>query len=231
MKQARRCINMKQILVTAHSGCLGTEDNTVESFLAGVVAGADIVEVDVRFTRDGVPVLSHDAVSPDAEASLVRVSEILRLMKEYPQIKVNFDIKETQGLRQLGEMISEYQVGSQAFFTGIGPDAADLVRTECPDVDFLLNVKPDPPRANEPEYLSSLVDEVIACGALGLNVYHRLVTEELVQAVHDADRAVYVWTANDEESMKRMIEFGVDSITSRAVDVLIKMLQDLGMRA
>ena len=63
---------------------------------------SDIVEVDVRFTRDGVPVLSHDAVSPDAEASLVRVSEILRLMKEYPQIKVNFDIKETQGLRQLG---------------------------------------------------------------------------------------------------------------------------------
>ena len=112
-------------------------------------------------------------------------------------------------------------MGSQAFFTGIGPDLR-IWCEQVSDVDFLLNVKPDP-QTNEPEYLSSLVDEVIACGALGLNVYHRLVTEELVQAVHDADRAVYVWTANDEESMKRMIEFGVDSITSRAVDVLIKI--------
>ncbi len=221
----------KEILVTAHTGCLGTEDNTVESFLAGIACGADIVEVDVRFARDGIPVLSHDPVSADVEASLVRVSEILHLMEQYPQIRVNFDMKEKQGLRLLGEMISEAGMGARAFFTGIGSDAVDLVRTECPALDFLLAVKPDPLRASEPEYLLSLVDEVLACGALGINVNHKLVTEELVRTIHAADKAVYVWTADDEESMRRMIDLGVDSITSRAVDVLIKTMQDLGVRA
>ena len=188
---------VKRILVTAHTGCLGTEDNSVASFLAGVFSGADIIEVDVRFSEQGIPVLSHDPVSYGTDHSLVRLSAILKLMEHYPHIMVNLDMKEKHGLRHIGKMIDEAGVRQRVFFTGIEAEATEMVRTECPGINYLLAVQPDPLRMNEAKYLSSIVDEVKSYGAVGINLYHRLVTTNLVCALHAANKAVvsgkYFW--------------------------------------
>ena len=42
--------------ITAHTGCEGTPDNSLDSIRAGVAAGADIVEIDLHFLPDGTPV-------------------------------------------------------------------------------------------------------------------------------------------------------------------------------
>ncbi|OEV24396.1 glycerophosphodiester phosphodiesterase, partial [Streptomyces nanshensis] len=45
----------------AHRGApWAARENTLPSFRAAVAAGADAVELDVRLTRDGVPVVLHD---------------------------------------------------------------------------------------------------------------------------------------------------------------------------
>src|SRR2546425_6576457 len=47
--------------VVAHRGASATHpENTLESFEAAVEASADVVELDVRLTADGVLVVSHD---------------------------------------------------------------------------------------------------------------------------------------------------------------------------
>jgi glycerophosphoryl diester phosphodiesterase len=49
-------------LVVAHRGASSTHpENTIAAFDAAVEAGADVVELDVRMTADGVPVVLHDA--------------------------------------------------------------------------------------------------------------------------------------------------------------------------
>jgi glycerophosphoryl diester phosphodiesterase len=49
------------ILVAAHRGASGhAPENTMAAFHAAVTAGADLIELDVRFTRDMVPVVIHD---------------------------------------------------------------------------------------------------------------------------------------------------------------------------
>jgi glycerophosphoryl diester phosphodiesterase len=49
-------------LVVAHRGASSSEpENTLVAFEAAVRAGADVVELDVRLTADGVPVVLHDA--------------------------------------------------------------------------------------------------------------------------------------------------------------------------
>ena len=48
--------------MVAHRGASAAEpENTVSAFEAAVRAGADVVELDVRLTADGVPVVLHDA--------------------------------------------------------------------------------------------------------------------------------------------------------------------------
>lgn len=50
------------MLVIGHRGAAGVApENTLESLRAGVAAGADILEFDVRLTKDNVPVIIHDA--------------------------------------------------------------------------------------------------------------------------------------------------------------------------
>lgn len=49
------------MLVIGHRGAAGlAQENTLEALRAGLEAGADILECDVRVTKDGVPVLAHD---------------------------------------------------------------------------------------------------------------------------------------------------------------------------
>lgn len=49
------------MLIIGHRGAAGlARENSLEAFKAGIEAGADILEFDVRLTRDKVPVVVHD---------------------------------------------------------------------------------------------------------------------------------------------------------------------------
>jgi len=51
-----------KLIVTAHRGLSGLyPENTIEAMQKAIEIGADLVEFDVRATRDGVPVILHDA--------------------------------------------------------------------------------------------------------------------------------------------------------------------------
>jgi glycerophosphoryl diester phosphodiesterase len=57
----------KRNLVVAHRGASSAEpENTVAAFEAAIRAGADAIELDVRLTRDGIPVILHD---PDVSST------------------------------------------------------------------------------------------------------------------------------------------------------------------
>jgi glycerophosphoryl diester phosphodiesterase len=49
------------MLVIGHRGAAGLAyENTLEAFRAGFEAGADVLECDIRLTKDSIPVLAHD---------------------------------------------------------------------------------------------------------------------------------------------------------------------------
>ncbi len=58
----RQTVGQKWPLVVGHRGASADHpENTLESFEGAIVAGADLVELDVRLSADGVPVIMHDA--------------------------------------------------------------------------------------------------------------------------------------------------------------------------
>lgn len=49
------------MLVIAHRGARGEKpENSIAALRAGIASGADMMEFDIRVTRDGVPILAHD---------------------------------------------------------------------------------------------------------------------------------------------------------------------------
>lgn len=56
------CADSKHVIVTAHRGLSGCfPENTTLAMRKAIQCGADILEFDLRVSRDGVPVLLHDA--------------------------------------------------------------------------------------------------------------------------------------------------------------------------
>ncbi len=54
--------NPERVVVTAHRGFSGHyPENTLPAFLAAAALGVDLIEFDLRGTKDGVPIVLHDA--------------------------------------------------------------------------------------------------------------------------------------------------------------------------
>lgn len=216
----------KKILVTAHAGCMNTADDSLESIWAGISEGADIVEVDVRFSREDVPVLSHDPFNPALAENLVRLEEVLQVIKVFSNVLINIDMKEIKGIRSLNQLLSKTGMQERVFLTGLKPDLIPTVRQECAGIPYLVDFTPKFWRLKDPGYLNGLVEMVKSLKAIGINPNYKFAAQQLVEAFHEADMKVYVWTVDNEEQMRKMIHLGVDSITSRRVDLLVKVVRE-----
>src|SRR6185295_1415172 len=66
-------------LVIAHRGNrVRTPENTIESLREAVSLGVDALEFDVRSTRDGIPVLMHDATVDRTTDGTGKVGDLTR---------------------------------------------------------------------------------------------------------------------------------------------------------
>lgn len=206
--------------VTAHTGCEGTADNSLEAIRAGAEAGADTVEFDLRFDSDGNGILSHD----EAEGEAVSLSQALKLISSYGGLKVNVDCKTTDNLKQVAVMSEELGIADRVFYTGIEEKDVAAVRAQTPQVPYFLNIKPNSLRKNNGRYISSLISLVREKGAVGLNVKYSRCSKRMVDMFRKEGLLVSVWTANSTRVMKKCLSFGPDNITTRHPSELIELI-------
>jgi glycerophosphoryl diester phosphodiesterase len=109
--------------ITAHSGCDGTPDDSLESIEAGIRYGADAVEVDVRFNKKGVLILSHDEDPEKEYRDHPSLAEAFDLIARDGGIGVNCDIKELDTIRAILELGGE---------KGISPERLILTGSVTP---------------------------------------------------------------------------------------------------
>ena len=210
----------KKPTVTAHAGCCGTEDNSMESLIKAVEVGADILEFDLRFTEAGKPVLTHNL---PATEECVSVDAALAYLAD-KDIKVNIDAKETAHFDAVEALINKYGMRERCFFTGITEDFVAPLNAQFPSAVYYLNVIIPPVIGEFKSYITSLVKKIKDCGAVGLNCNYLTLSKKVTDAVHEAGLEVSAWTANDEAVIEKLIKMGVDNITSRIPDTALKLV-------
>ncbi|RKX73535.1 MAG: hypothetical protein DRP70_13195 [Spirochaetes bacterium] len=160
---------MMHLLVTAHTGCNGTPQNTVESVLAGAEWGADLNEIDVRATSDGVPILWHEVTlhSRSGDSLLVEnltYAEILNLEKKkeidfiYPQgritrleevfdavgsrdIRLNLDLKDDKCIVPVAKLVKGRDLAERVIFSGCEKVRASYLKSNNSEFQVLLNAE------------------------------------------------------------------------------------------
>ncbi len=207
---------------TAHTGCVSTPDNSLESIAVGVSYGAKIVEFDVGY-YNGVPVLAHDEPTGDE----VTLEEAFTEIKKYDGLRANVDIKSVEFLYTVGEAAEKLGVKDRIFFTGINEDDVSTVKKECPDIQYYLNVEVLPERKQTDEYLISLVNKVKECGAIGINLNKDNASQKLVDIFHKNDLLVSIWTVNNYTDIYEILSYGPDNLTTRRPDRVQKALDEV----
>lgn len=160
---------MKKLLITAHTGCNDTPPNTVFSVLAGAEWGADINEIDVRATLDGIPILWHDDALDTKSNGLVKVEtlnyreilsladkgeinflhpegvitrleEVFEVVKDR-QIRLNLDLKDDECIVPVAKMVKAWDLAEGVVFTGCEKVRASYLKSNYPEFQVLLNAE------------------------------------------------------------------------------------------
>lgn len=133
---------MNEPMITAHSGCEGTERDSMESIDKALELGAEAIEVDVRVDQAGTLRISHNAVSQEEYLEKPTLSEVLYRIRG-TGLAVNFDLKEQQTLyKVLDETAGRGFPRERLIFSGCtSPEqlARDPLLTE--KAQFFLNLE------------------------------------------------------------------------------------------
>ncbi len=215
-------MSIKPVLVTAHSGAEGTAPNSREYLKLALSFDPDVIEVDLNINSNGKRVISHDA--PNG-GDTVGFDELIQLVHGF-QGQMNLDVKNLEVVRGLSAYLDNCGLGDRYFLTGLQFSDIQQVGADICGMRYMVNVVARTLEAYNPNITESceeLCRRVIAVGAFGININHRLITERLLAAAHGTLLKMYVWTVDDEADIRAMIAMGVDSITTRSL-LLTKQL-------
>ncbi|MCY4455255.1 MAG: glycerophosphodiester phosphodiesterase [Chloroflexi bacterium] len=218
-------------VLIAHRTTMGLcPENTIVGIEAAIASGVDGVEIDVRATRDGVPVLMHDASLErttgdprDVEAVTLEELRLLRVLDPHgdigPQPIPTFaealeataathlviEVKQT-GIEDLvARAVREADALGRTSLCAFDADVCAASAEVMPDVPVSLLAAPNRDVA---EVLAQAAD----LGLAGVSLHYSMVDEQLVREAHDAGLTVATWTVNDEADVRRMHAVGVDLI-------------------
>jgi glycerophosphoryl diester phosphodiesterase len=220
----------QKVTAVAHRGDpYRVRENTVASLRSALARGADAVEVDVRLTRDGVPVLLHDVTlkrlwGHDRPLSSLPWEEVRRLtgggvpaladaLAATDGHRVMLDLPGTpdvRAARRVVDTVRECGAQDRVYYCA-GAPAMLAVRAADPAAEIALTwTTPAPPR---PVLLEAVRPR-------WLNYRFGLVSRPLADRVHGDGRLLSVWTPDTRRSMRRLLTLGVDSITTNRIDTL-----------
>lgn len=215
---------VKGFTVTAHTGAFDTKANSLAFIEAAIKNKVDVLEIDIRQRPNGVLVMDHEFVITNRDG--VELSEAFDLLKG-TDIRINLDIKETRVLNALHDLLVEYGFYDRAFLTGIeSKDIEELRASNCADMEYYLNCQPSRTQVFSDEYKAELIEELKQSGAVGINCAYRYAGGQLCELLHKNGYKLSVWTVNDQRSMKRVLVFKPDNITTMQYDLLMSTIKE-----
>ena len=216
-------MGFNKTLQTAHAGCMNTPMDSLEAVKVALEYDVDIIEVDVRFTENLTPVLSHNVIKKQNDSEYVTLEEVVKLVSENEKVCINLDMKEYHGFRGIDDIVKKYNMGHRVFFTGIEFENVEKVNKSETEIPYFINYDFELSKITDKEYLSEIRDRVCKANALGINLDYNFVSKELIDVFHEVNKLVSVWTVDDYNKIKLFSHMGVDSITSRNIANKINM--------
>jgi glycerophosphoryl diester phosphodiesterase len=226
-------------------------ENTLAAFQHAVALGYDYLETDVHVTRDGYLLAFHDRVldrvtdrrGEVARATYAEVREaviggreevptLARLFDEFPGARFNIDIKSEGAIPVLASFIAARDAWDRVLVGSFSPRRIARFRrltrgrvpTSASPLDVLcFLVVPSGP----------LADRLTRGRVAAFQIPHRrgplrVAGPALIRRAHEAGKHVHVWTVDDPDEMRELLDRGVDGLFTDRTDLLKGVLVERG---
>jgi glycerophosphoryl diester phosphodiesterase len=182
-------------LVVAHRGASArVPENTIAAFQAAVEEGADVVELDVRLTEDGIPVVLHD---PDVTSTTDGTGYVHQLtLAEVKRLDASPGERERHEVPTLAEALE-----------AIGGAGVNLEIKNLPGEPAF-----DSPREATLEAAVGILGEVRFEGPVLVSSFNWLTIErarELAPGVR-----VGTWVVDDADTLALLYSWGIDAVAT-----------------
>jgi glycerophosphoryl diester phosphodiesterase len=214
---------MTRPLLLGHRGARAFRDipeNTLMSFELCLEHGCDGFEFDVRLSGDGQAVICHDATSgglriENSTSKTLRLPTLKQVLEQFASLAfLDIELKvaglERQALSDLGKHPPQKGYVISSFLPMVLTAIHDLEPSVplgylCETRSQLLGWREFPA-----EWIVPRCD---------------LISQELIQQIHDAGKKAMIWTVNRADSMKEFAEWGVDAIISDQTQLLVSSVR------
>lgn len=239
-------LQYKTPIAFAHrGGASDAPENTMPAFQRAVDLGYIYLETDVHATRDGVLLAFHDddlsrtcgregLISEldyqDVRQARVSGTEPIPLLDDllsaWPHAHINIDCKSDQALEPLASRLAQGDIFGRVCIGSFSDKRLSVLRSRFGS-DLCTSMGPR-------EVTKLRLGSWIRHTANFQNVYAaqvpvsqgpvKIVDRTFISAAHKADIQVHVWTIDEPEEMKRLLDLGVDGIMSDRPAVLKDVL-------
>jgi len=236
----------EQPTILAHRGfAQDVPENSLAAFERALALGADVLECDVRATRDDVAVIAHDEtllrvfgderrvaevdyaelceIGGAPELSVISVADALRAL---PSAKFNIDVKSTDVIAPLARAITDTGATERVLITSFSGSRRRRTLALLPGVATSAS--------------ADVVVPVVLLCALGLPVlvkwmYRRtrilqipttalkinVASPRMLARLHRAGFTVQFWTINEVDEMRQLVSNGADGIVTDRCDLAV----------
>ena len=220
--------------VIGHRGASAyAPENTLASFREARRRGATWVEIDVKLTADGVPIVMHDS-------SLKRTMGIDRLVAETPRAELPGDVPTFE---EAIACFAELGLGCNVEIKPCEGREAETARGMVQTLGRCWPASLPPPllssfkdaslvaaRAEAPDFARAILLDAIgedwraraeAVGAVGVNTNGKRLTAVQAVDIRKAGYALSVYTINDGDVARALVGMGVDCVITDAPDIVL----------
>jgi glycerophosphoryl diester phosphodiesterase len=243
-------------VVLGHRGGMATgPENTLYTFKQAMALGADGIELDVRRSRDAVAVVIHDRLLDRTTSQWGNVHDYTAA--ELTTINAGWTHPQAghQGVVRLEEVLAALPDGTicnvelkptyklpgileRAVITAIQKEKVRLrILVSCFLTFSLMRIRSLAPEVKV-AYLcehKGVITNQIALGTPtirpdAMHYGRKMVSERLVRQTHAVGMRVHVWTVNDPEEARRLLDWGVDGLITDDV-ATVKAVRDAWVEA
>jgi glycerophosphoryl diester phosphodiesterase len=221
------------VLAIAHRGDpVAERENTLPAFAAAVAAGAEMIELDVRRTRDGAAVVVHDptldrlwgvakrvadlTADEVCDLGIPDLSEALAAIPEDVQVMVDFE--ERRVAEAALAAVGEADALERCIFAGSCYDGHRAIRAAAPRARIAVTWTSDEPC---PDALLDELDAEYWNPSGNLLARHR----DQIERMHARGTDVSVWTIDRREDMQLFLDLGVDAVITNRIADLVDLLE------
>jgi glycerophosphoryl diester phosphodiesterase len=236
-------------MIIAHRGAShDAPENTLASVNLAWESGSDAVEVDIHLSKDNRIMVIHDKDTKRTTGEKLVIRE--SMASELRSLDANFGMDGYKGERipfleeimatvaegkvlfievktdtvmvpYLTKALESYSKKSQMRVISFDFEVCSQMKREIPELPvYWLHY------TLSGAYKAKWIDKAGAAGLDGLSFRHRGISKAYVEAVHRTGMKIFAWTVDDPEEAARLIDFGIDGITTNRPAWLREQLKE-----